>query len=128
MRHAVKLYSVREVLESTGISRRTLRVYEEYGLVIPASGEGRRRFYPAETVETVLRIQRIRDDLGINLPGVQVILDMRRRIEELQQELEEVIQFVRVDLRQELEQYLRREEKAVLPEPLSRLSSPIRED
>lgn len=128
MRRAVKLYYLDEVLEATGITRRTLRVYEEVGLVSSTVGEKNDRLYPEETVETVLRVQRIRRDLGVNLAGVHVILQMRDRIEQLQQDLDEVTRFVQQDLRHELEQFLRRQDKAVMPKPLSGLPRQRKED
>lgn len=119
MRRAAKLYRLEEILEVTEVSRRTLRTYEEVGLVSPAGREGRSPVYAEEMVETVHRIQRLRRDLGVNLAGVQVILEMRSHIEDLQQNLEEVVGFVQNDLRSELTQYLRRQEKAVIPKPLT---------
>ena len=124
MRRAAKLYRLEEVLEVTEVSRRTLRTYEEVELVSPASHEGRSPVYVEETVETVHRIQRLRRDLGVNLAGVQVILEMRNRIEDLQQSLDEVVGFVQNDLRSELAQYLRRQEKAIIPKPLTTPSKP----
>lgn len=118
MRPAVKLYRVQEVLELTGLTWRALRVYEEGGLVAPAAEEETEPLYGEDAVETLRRIQRLRDDLGVNLPGVQVILEMRRKIIDLQTSLDEVVRFVQTDLKQELEQYLRREEKAVVPKHL----------
>lgn len=123
MRPAVKLYRAHEVIEITGLTWRALRVYEEVGLVAPADpasheGEAGGPLYGEDVVETIRRIQRLREDLGVNLPGVQVILEMRRKMIDLQVSLEEVVRFVQTDLRQELEQYLRREEKAVVPKPL----------
>ncbi len=120
MSRTVKLYRLEQVLEATGISRTTLRTYEEYGLVTSSVREGRVPLYAEEAVETLRRIQRIRNDLGVNLPGVQVILEMRKRIEELQTSLEEVMKFVHEDLRAELEHHLRRGEKAVVPKPRAR--------
>lgn len=127
MRSAARVYRLREVLESVGISRRTLRVYEEVGLVAPVEAEERIPVYEEEALETIRRIQRLRRDLGVNLAGVQVILEMRRKIEELQQNLEDVVRFVQIDLREELESYLRREKRAIVPRPLSRPPTP-RED
>ncbi len=119
MQKVTKLYRIHEIVEATGISRRTLRVYQHAGLIEPVAREGRYPLFDEATLETVQRIQRIRRDLGVNLAGVQVILEMRRKIEDLQQSLEEVVRFVREELRTELEQYLRRQEKAVLPKPLA---------
>lgn len=128
MRRAVKLYRVEEVLETTGVSRRRLRVYEEVGLVTPTRGEDTALLYTEESVETVRRIQRLRSDLGVNLAGVQVILEMRRKIVELQKDLDEMVRFVQTDLRREVEQFLRRQEKAMIPKPLSRPPQPAEED
>jgi len=119
MRTAAKLYRLEEVLEVTEVSRRTLRTYEEVGLVSPAGREGRSPIYAEEVVETVHRIQRLRRDLGVNLAGVQVILEMRNRIEDLQQSLDAVVGFVQKDLRAELDQFLRGQEKAIIPKPLT---------
>ncbi len=124
MRKAVKLYRIREVLEATGVSRRALRMYVEAGLVEPAAREGRSPLFDEQALETVRRIRRIREDLGVNLAGIQVILEMRRKIEELQQSLDEMVRFVREELRAELEHYLRRREKAVVPKPLGRPPKP----
>lgn len=128
MRTAVKLYQLEEIIEATGITRRTLRVYQEVGLVGPGVEEGGVRHYPQDALETVLRIQRLRHDLGVNLAGVQVILEMRRKLEDLQQNLDEVVRFVQTDLRHEFEQYLRRQEKAVVPKPLSGPPAPRADD
>ena len=128
MRTAVRLYQVQELLERTGISRRTLRIYEEVGLVGPSDLEDGAPLYAEGTIETLNRIQRLRDELGVNLAGVQIILEMRRKIESLQTDLEEVIRFVQQDLRREVEQYLRREEKAVIPKPLIHPPKPWKEE
>lgn len=114
-----RLYRVKEVIETVGITRRALRVYEEYGLVVPAARE-EEDLYSEEALEALKRIRRLRTELGVNLAGVQVIMEMRRKMEDLQRSLEEVVRFVRGDLREELDQYLRREAKAVIPKPLTK--------
>jgi len=98
------------------------------GLVSSTAGAENVRLYAEDTVERVRRIQRIREDLGVNLAGVQVILQMRERIEELQQNLDQVVRFVQEDLRRELEQFLRQQEKAVIPKPFSGLPREREED
>lgn len=119
MRTAAKLYRVHEVLEQVGISRRALRVYEEVGLVVATEEEAGAPLYSEEALESLRRAQRLRADLGVNLAGVQVILDMRARIEELQRGLDDVVHFVQTELRDELERYLRREAKALVPKHLA---------
>ncbi|GAB4265081.1 MerR family transcriptional regulator [Deferrisoma sp.] len=125
MDKAVRLIRVREIVEATGVSSSTLRVYREAGLIEPAAREGRAYLYDEDTIETVRRIQRLRNDLGVNLAGVQVILEMRRTIEELQEHLDEVVRFVREDLRAELERVLREREKAMIPRAFFRPPQPL---
>lgn len=124
MDKAVRLIRVRELVEATGVSSSTLRVYREAGLIEPAAREGRAYLYDEDTIETVRRIQRLRNDLGVNLAGIQVILEMRRTIEELQEHLDEVVRFVREDLRAELERVLRQREKAMIPRAFFRPPKP----
>ncbi|GAB6061678.1 MerR family transcriptional regulator [Deferrisoma palaeochoriense] len=126
MDKAVRLIRVREIVEATGVSSSTLRVYREAGLIEPAAREGRAYLYDEDTIETVRRIQRLRNDLGVNLAGVQVILEMRRTIEELQEHLDEVVRFVREDLRAELERVLRQREKAMIPRAFFRPPKPLK--
>lgn len=120
MRTAARLYRIEEVLETVRITRRALRVYEEVGLVAAADREEAGPVYTEDALESLRRIQRLRRELGVNLAGVQIIMEMRSRIEELQQSLDEVVGFVRTELRAELERYLRREAKALVPVPLAR--------
>jgi hypothetical protein len=58
------------------------------GLIEPSPGAGSGPLFPAETVRRLRCIMRLRRDLGVNLAGVAVILEMRKRIENLQKELE----------------------------------------
>jgi MerR family transcriptional regulator/heat shock protein HspR len=124
MRTAARLYRIEEVLETVRISRRALRVYEEVGLVAAADRQEAGPVYTEDALEALQRIQRLRQELGVNLAGVQIIMEMRARIEELQQSLDEVVGFVRTELRSELERYLRREAKALVPVSLARPRDP----
>jgi len=120
MQTADKLIALAEVLEVTGLTRRTLLRYESIGLIEPGVRQSGAVFYPERTVERVNRICRLRDDLGVNLAGVGVILEMRAKIEMLQSGLDEVVRFVHDEMRDEMERYCRRSEKAVIPRPLAR--------
>ncbi len=68
----------------------TLRYYERIGLVKPSRTRGRTRLYSQSDIERLRKITRLTDELGVNLAGVEVILNMSRRIEELQNELARV--------------------------------------
>jgi MerR family transcriptional regulator, heat shock protein HspR len=62
----------------------TLRHYERVGLVKPARSKGQIRLYSEHDIERVRRIQKLIEDLGLNLAGVEVILHMQEKMEELQ--------------------------------------------
>ncbi|MDI7275654.1 MAG: helix-turn-helix transcriptional regulator [Anaerolineae bacterium] len=66
----------------------TLRYYERLGLVVPSRSRGKVRLYSPRDIERLQRIARLVDELGVNLAGVEVILNMSERIEEMQREME----------------------------------------
>jgi len=66
----------------------TLRYYERVGLIKPQRSGGNRRLYSQRDVERLQAIIRLVDDLGVNLAGVEVIFNMRQRIEEMQAEMD----------------------------------------
>jgi MerR family transcriptional regulator, heat shock protein HspR len=65
----------------------TLRYYDRIGLIRPSRTQGRIRLYSQQDVDTLRKIARLTEVLGVNLAGVEVILNMSRHIEELQQKL-----------------------------------------
>lgn len=67
----------------TGVTARRVRYLERAGLIGPATSDEHFRLYREETVERVLTIERLTNDLGVNLAGVEVILNMREQIIEL---------------------------------------------
>jgi MerR family transcriptional regulator/heat shock protein HspR len=66
----------------------TLRYYERVGLIKPQRSGGNRRLYSQRDIERLQAIIRLVDDLGVNLAGVEVIFNMRQRIEEMQAEMD----------------------------------------
>jgi MerR family transcriptional regulator/heat shock protein HspR len=65
----------------------TLRRYEEIGLIKPARASGRRLYSPSD-LELLRKICRLVNDLGVNLAGVEVILNMSERMDHLQKEMD----------------------------------------
>lgn len=65
----------------------TLRYYERLGLVSPSRSDGRIRLYSDEDIQRLQQIRRLTDDLGINLAGVEVILNLTERISAMEREL-----------------------------------------
>ena len=72
-----------------GVHQQTLRYYERAGLVTPRRSAGNIRLYSRADLQLVRRAQRLIDELGVNLAGVDVILRMSRRIAELERRLSE---------------------------------------
>ena len=69
------------VAEMTEVHPQTLRHYERIGLVLPSRSRGNVRMFSQEDIERVRLIQRLTGELGVNLAGVEVILNMRDRYE-----------------------------------------------
>ena len=66
----------------------TLRYYERVGIIEPSRSQGNVRLYSDRDIAILKRVKAMVDDMGINLPGVEVILRMMQRVGELQSELE----------------------------------------
>lgn len=84
-------YSLMTLEELAGAAELHPELVEEfidYGLVEPATAASSNRLFSVSAVERLRRIMRLRRDLGVNLAGVGVILEMRERIENLQKELD----------------------------------------
>lgn len=67
----------------------TLRYYEKVGIIEPRRSRGNVRLYSNRDIAILQRVKTLVDDMGVNLPGVEVILRMMQRIGEMQQQLEE---------------------------------------
>ena len=67
----------------------TLRYYERVGIIEPRRSRGNVRLYSDHDIALLKRVKAMVDDMGINLPGVEVILRMMQRMTEMQDELEQ---------------------------------------
>ena len=90
-------YMIGVVAEMLNVHPQTLRFYEKKGLVRPSRTVGRTRMYSAEDIDEVARLLRLTRDLGVNLAGVEIILKMRRRMIEMQKQLEDLVGYLRED-------------------------------
>ncbi len=95
------------VSEMLGIHPQTLRLYEREGFIKPKRTEGNTRLYSEEDVEKLEMILRLTRELGVNLAGVEVILSMREKMEQMHREMDETIR----QLREELAREIRRREE-----------------
>jgi MerR family transcriptional regulator/heat shock protein HspR len=87
-------YMISAVAETYDIHPQTLRLYEREGLLKPSRSEGNTRLYTQEDLERLEVILNLTRDLGVNLAGVEVILNMRQRLEEMQSEMQEFVEYV----------------------------------
>ena len=69
-----------------GVHAQTLRYYERVGLIEPSRSRGRIRLYSRKDLERIRQVQRLIDDLGVNLAGAEVIIDMSARLRALEEE------------------------------------------
>ncbi len=90
-----KSYHISRVSEMYSLHPQTLRLYEREGLIRPPRSSGNTRLYDRETVERLEIILTLTRDLGVNLAGVEVILDLRARLSRMEGEVERVMEAFR---------------------------------
>lgn len=93
-----RTYMISAVAEIYDIHPQTLRLYEREGLLKPSRSSGNTRLYDDDDLRRLEVILSLTRDLGVNLAGVEVILNMRANMERLQREVAELIGYVRDEL------------------------------
>jgi len=88
-------YHISSVSQMYDIHPQTLRLYEREGLLTPSRSEGNTRCYTEEDLRRLEFILSLTRDLGVNLAGVEVILNMRQKIEQVEAEVNEFLEYVR---------------------------------
>jgi MerR family transcriptional regulator, heat shock protein HspR len=91
-------YMISAVAQKYNIHAQTLRLYEREGLLKPSRTDGNTRLYSEEDLaqlETILSLTR---EMGVNLAGVEIILNMRRKIEAMQHEVNEFMAYVKKEM------------------------------
>ena len=84
-------YMIGVVSSRYGVHPQTLRMYEREGLLTPSRTEGKTRLYSDEDLERLEFILNLTRDLGVNLAGVEVVLTLRERLHQMQQDLERLL-------------------------------------
>ncbi len=80
-------YMISAVAERYEIHPQTLRLYEREGLLAPSRSDGNTRLYTDEDLERLEVILKLTRELGVNLAGVEIILNMREKMEEMQRQI-----------------------------------------
>jgi MerR family transcriptional regulator/heat shock protein HspR len=109
------LYMISIVAEMFSVHPQTLRAYERQGLIKPARTVGNTRLYSQEDVDRIEMITRLTRDLGVNLAGVEVVLNMREKMEEMTRQMENTIRILREQLKNEMNSVNMQHEATLVP-------------
>jgi MerR family transcriptional regulator, heat shock protein HspR len=91
-------YMISAVAEQYAIHPQTLRLYEREGLLAPSRSDGNTRLYTDEDLERLEVILKLTRELGVNLAGVEIILNMREKMEAMQKQMEGFIDTLNQEL------------------------------
>jgi MerR family transcriptional regulator/heat shock protein HspR len=94
-KEAKKFYHISNVARMFNIHPQTLRLYEREGLLRPSRSEGNTRLYSDDDLKQLELILNLTRDLGVNLAGVEVVLNMRHKIERIEAEVNEFLGYIR---------------------------------
>ena len=94
MNKRAKTFTISAVAEQFEIHPQTLRLYEREGLLKPSRSEGNTRLYTDTDLERLEIILSLTRDLGVNLAGVEIILNMREKMDAMQREFERFFQYL----------------------------------
>jgi len=91
-------YMISAVAEMYEIHPQTLRLYEREGLLKPSRTEGNTRLYTEEDLQRLEFILSLARDLGVNIAGIAIILQMRERMEEMNRQMQDFVRFVQQEV------------------------------
>jgi MerR family transcriptional regulator/heat shock protein HspR len=97
-------YMISSVAEMYEIHPQTLRLYEREGLLRPSRSEGNTRLYTDEDLERLEFILNLARDLGVNIAGIGIVLQMRERMEEMNRQMQGFVDYVRTEMLTRMQQ------------------------
>jgi MerR family transcriptional regulator/heat shock protein HspR len=97
-------YMISVVAEMYEIHPQTLRLYEREGLLLPSRSEGNTRLYTDEDLERLEFILNLARDLGVNIAGIAIVLQMRERMEEMNRQMQGFVDYVRTEMLSRMQQ------------------------
>jgi MerR family transcriptional regulator/heat shock protein HspR len=108
-------YMISAVAEMYEIHPQTLRQYEREGLLKPSRTEGNTRYYTDEDLERLEFILNLARDLGVNIAGIAIILQMRERMEEMNRQMQNFVEYVRTEMLTRFQQNAPSSAGAIVP-------------
>ncbi len=109
------------VAEMYGIHPQTLRLYEREGLLRPSRSDGNTRLYTQDDLERLETILNLTRELGVNLAGIEIILNMREKMGDMQREMQSFVEYVQRELLARGRATSARIENALVPVPRARV-------
>jgi MerR family transcriptional regulator/heat shock protein HspR len=97
-------YMISSVAEMYEVHPQTLRMYEREGLLKPSRTEGNTRLYTDEDLERLEFILNLARDLGVNIAGIAIVLQMRERMEEMNRQMQGFVDYVRTEMLSRVQQ------------------------
>jgi len=108
-----RFFAISVVARMLNVHQQTLRIYEREGLIKPARSRGNTRLYTEKDIEDIKIILRLTNELGVNLAGVGVILELQHQMEKMEAEYEKKMHLVVETLTRHFYDYL--QNKSCLP-------------
>lgn len=100
------VYMIGVAAELCGVHPQTLRQYERIGLVVPSRVGAKNRLYSDVDIARIRRIQRLTQEMGVNLAGVEIILKLLEDMDDMRRDLEEQMRQYAADVEQRMQQLL----------------------
>lgn len=109
-----KFYHISAVAQMYDIHPQTLRLYEREGLLKPSRSEGNTRLYSEDDLKQLEFILSLTRDLGVNLAGVEVVINMKQRMDRIEAEVNEFVEYVMREFVEGQEEELEQRRQALI--------------
>jgi MerR family transcriptional regulator/heat shock protein HspR len=108
-------YMISAVAEMYSIHPQTLRLYERVGLFKPSRSQGNTRLYTDADLERLEVILTLTRDMGVNMAGIEIVLNMREKMRQMEEQMQQFIRFVQDELISQTAAQARRSRSAIVP-------------
>jgi MerR family transcriptional regulator/heat shock protein HspR len=116
-----RFYAIGVVARMYNIHQQTLRLYEREGLLKPARSDGNTRLYSEKDLERLELILNLSRDMGVNLAGVDIILNLREKMKEMQVQINEMVKFLKEQLEKKAEPEQQQGQRGLVKSPAANL-------
>ena len=116
-----RFYAIGVVARMYNIHQQTLRLYEREGLLKPARSDGNTRLYSEKDLERLELILNLSRDMGVNLAGVDIILNLREKMKEMHVQMNEMVKFLKEQLEKKAEPEQTTSERGLVKSPAANL-------